>query len=72
MKKQGPTKGKSGKISSSGKVSMTIGCARFGKISQVEGIVMSKDMVKRADDFDRRGSSAEERRTTIIRAYREG
>ena len=51
---------------------MTIGRDRFGKISQVEGIELTREMRQRAADFDRRGSSAEERRTTIIRAYRKG
>lgn len=55
-----------------GKVSVTIGRQRFAKISEVEGIKLSDEMRQRAADFDRRGSSAEERRTTIIRAYRKG
>lgn len=70
MKKGGSSKGKSGKFSASGKVSVTIGRQRFAKISEVEGIKLSGEMRQRAADFDRRGSSAEERRTTIIQAYR--
>lgn len=66
MKKRSPPKG------ASGKVSVTIGRQRFAKISEVEGIKLSGEMRQRAVDFDRRGSSAEERRTTIIRAYRKG
>lgn len=72
MKKPGSTKGKGRKISTSAKVTTTIGRDRFGKISQVEGIVLTREMKQRAADSDRRGSSAEERRTTIIRAYRKG
>lgn len=49
---------------------MTIGRQWFAKISEVEGIKLSGEMRQRAADFDRRGSSAEERRTTIIQAYR--
>ncbi len=70
MKKHGPTKGKSGKFSAAEKVSITLGRERFGKISKVEGIELSGDMRRRAAEFDRRGSSTEERRSTIIRAYR--
>lgn len=51
---------------------MTLGRERFAKISAVEGIVLTAVMKKRAADFDRRGLSGEERRRTIIRAYRKG
>ena len=51
---------------------MTLGRERFAKISAVEGIELTAGMKKRAADFDRRGVSGEERRRTIIRAYRKG
>ncbi len=66
MKKRSPPKGKSGKVS------VTIGRQRFAKISEVEGIKLSGEMKQRAVEFDRRGSSAAERRTTIIQAHRKG
>lgn len=47
-----------------------IGHERFAKISAVEGIVLTKQMRSRQTEFDRQGVSAEERRRTIIRAYR--
>lgn len=72
MKKQGSVNGKGRKAGASGKVTVTIGRQRFEKISSVEGISLSGAMKKRAADFDRVGSSAEERRTTIIRSYRKG
>jgi len=49
-----------------------IGRGRFEKISAVEGIVLNERMVARVAEFDRRSASAEERRSTIIRAYRKG
>ena len=49
---------------------MTIGRARFTKISAVEGIVLTPRMEKRIADFERAGLSAKERRESIIRAYR--
>lgn len=56
---------KTGKISG-----FVIGRARFEKISAVEGIKLSSDMKKRAQEFDRRGLSAEERRKAIISKHR--
>ena len=50
----------------------TIGRERFAKISAVEGIVLTKQMRSRQIELDRQGVSAEERRSTIIRAYRKG
>ena len=47
-----------------------IGRRRFEKISAVEEIVTSEGMAARVADFERRGASAEERRSAIIRAYR--
>jgi hypothetical protein len=49
-----------------------IGRGRFAKISEVEGIVLNERMTARIAELDRRGASAEERRTAIIRAYRKG
>lgn len=49
-----------------------IGRQRFEKISAVEGIVLSKPMVARVADFERRGMSPEERRAVIIHTHRKG
>jgi len=51
---------------------VVLGRERFAKISAVEGIELSPGMKKRAAEFDRRGLSGEERRHSIIRAYRRG
>ena len=51
---------------------VTLGRERFGKISAVEGIVLTRDMKKRAAEFDRQGLSAEERRRSIVSAHRKG
>lgn len=58
------------KASSRGAKTETIGRARFAKISAVEGIVFTPKMEKRVADFERARLSAEERRESIIRAYR--
>jgi hypothetical protein len=55
-----------------GSKSMTLGRDRFAKISAVEGIVLTPRMKRRVAEFDRLGLSAEERRRSIIRAYRQG
>ena len=60
------------KTGSKGKASVTLGRARFAKISAVEGIVLTPKMKERIADFERRGLSAEERRQSIVRAYRKG
>jgi len=52
------------------KAGVVIGARRFGKISAVEGIVLTREMRMRAAEFDRKGMSADERRQSIIRAYR--
>jgi DUF1009 family protein len=51
---------------------VTLGRERFAKISAVEGIEPTPRMKKRAAELDRQGLSAEERRRSIIRAYRKG
>ena len=48
----------------------TIGHERFAKISAVEGIVLTKQMGSRVTEFERKDTSAKERRRTIIEAYR--
>jgi hypothetical protein len=58
------------KTSSRGPKTMTIGRARFAKISAVEGIVLTPEMERRVAHFDRAGLSARERRESITRAYR--
>ena len=63
---------KNAKTSSTGKASVTLGRARFAKISAVEGIVLTPKMKERIADFERQGLSAEERRQSIVRAYRKG
>jgi hypothetical protein len=49
-----------------------LGRERFAKISAVEGIELTPPMRQRATEFDRRQLSAEQRRRSIIRAYRKG
>lgn len=61
------------RISSPGhtrRATLTLGRERFAKISAVEGIELTPRMKQRAAEFDRRGLSAEERRRSIVRAYR--
>jgi hypothetical protein len=47
-----------------------VGSARFKKISAVEGIKFTSEMKGRAALSKRKDVTAEERRKTIIRAYR--
>jgi hypothetical protein len=70
MKKRGPSKTGRSKAIRGEREERTIGRDRFAKISEVEGIRLSKAMTARTRMFDRRGSSAEERRTAIIGVYR--
>jgi hypothetical protein len=70
MKKRAPRKTGQGKATRSEQGKLTVGRRRFAKISAVEGITLSRAMTARTREFDRRGSSAEERRTAIIGAYR--
>ena len=74
MKKHGSSKriNQNAARAKGNKFSVTIGLRRFAKISEIEGIKLSGEMRQRVADFDRRGSSAEERRTTIIQAHRRG
>jgi len=51
---------------------MTLGRKRFAKISAVEGIELTPAMRRRANEFDLRGASAEERRRSIVRAHSKG
>ena len=48
----------------------TIGRSAFEKISAVEGIKPTKASTTRANDFERKGLPATERRRAIIDAYR--
>jgi hypothetical protein len=68
MKKRGSPLNRDGQSSSS----VTLGRDRFAKISAVEGIVLTRDMKKRAAEFDEKGLSAEQRRRSIIQAHRKG
>jgi hypothetical protein len=54
------------------KPGMMLGRDRFSKISSVEGVVLTQEMKERITEFDRKGLSAEERRASIVRAYRKG
>ncbi len=49
-----------------------IGAERFEKISAVEGIVLSDEMKRRADEAKRLGLSAEQRIERIKDLYRKG
>ena len=51
---------------------VTLGRERFGKISAVEGIVLTRDMKKRGAEFDRQRLSAEERRRSIVSVHSKG
>lgn len=48
---------------------VTLGRARFAKISAVEGIAISPAARKRAEEAERLGLSGAERRRRIMRAY---
>jgi len=48
---------------------LTVGRARFAKISAVEGIHLTKEMKDRFAEFDRRQLSPEARRKAIIKRY---
>jgi hypothetical protein len=47
----------------------TLARAQFAKISAVEGIKLSQQMVREFEAFDQDGLSAEERRRAIISGY---
>jgi hypothetical protein len=51
---------------------VTLERERFGKISAVEGVVLTSDMKQRAAEFDRQRLSAEERRRSIVSVHRKG
>jgi hypothetical protein len=74
--KRGSKKGSARKAPSKAvrgrKAGPVIGRQRFERISAVEGIILNERMTARIAEFERRGSSAAERRNTIIRAYRKG
>ena len=46
-----------------------VGRRAFEKISAVEGIHLSAEMVRDFDEFDRKGLSADARRKAIARKY---
>jgi len=60
------------KVSRKPKVGAVIGTHRFAKISAVEGIELTHEMRARSAEFGRKRISAEERRRSIIQAYRKG
>jgi hypothetical protein len=47
----------------------TLRRAQFAKISAVEGVKLSEQMLREFEEFDRHGLSAEERRRAIISGY---
>jgi hypothetical protein len=51
---------------------VTVGRERFGKISAVEGVVLSRAAKKRAAEFDRLGLAPEERIRRIVEVHRKG
>ncbi len=51
---------------------VTVGRDRFGKISAVEGVVLSRAAKKRATEFDRLGLAPEERIRRIVEVHRKG
>lgn len=46
-----------------------LGRDRFAKISAVEGILLTDEMHRILDEFDRKGLVAEERRRAILRRF---
>lgn len=65
-------KGSCPKTSRSAARGLVIGRDRFAKISAVEGIELTAIMKERAEEFDRRGLSAEQRVRAILAAHRKG
>lgn len=57
------------KPSAASTTGFVIGRSGFAKISAVEGIKLTPEMRKDLQDFDRKGLSAEERRSAITRKY---
>jgi hypothetical protein len=51
---------------------VTVGRERFGKISAVEGVVLSRAAKKRVAEFDRLGLAPEERIRRIVEVHRKG
>jgi hypothetical protein len=51
---------------------VTVGRERFGKISAVEGVALSRAAKKRAAEFDRLGLAPEERIRRIVEVHRKG
>jgi hypothetical protein len=49
---------------------VAVGRERFGKISAVEGVVLSRAAKKRAAEFDRLGLAPEERIRRIVEVHR--
>jgi hypothetical protein len=46
-----------------------LGRAQFAKISAVEGMRLSQQMIREFEEFDQNGVSADERRRAIISGY---
>jgi hypothetical protein len=51
---------------------VTVGRERFGKISAVEGVALSRAAKQRAAEYDRLGLAPEERIRRIVEVHRKG
>ena len=51
------------------KTAFKLGRSQFAKISAVEGMELSEEMLREFSEFDRRGLPPEERRRAILRRY---
>jgi hypothetical protein len=49
----------------------SVGREAFVKISSVEGIVMTREMRSRTEEFDRKRMTAAQRRSAIIKLYKQ-
>jgi hypothetical protein len=47
----------------------TLGRVQFAKISAVEGVALSDEMLREFEQFERNKVSAEDRRRAIVRGY---
>jgi hypothetical protein len=68
-----PTRAKPAKKRTRKKTAPTkfsVGREAFEKISAVEGITLTGAMVKRVEEFDRKGLTSAQRRSEIIKFYR--
>ena len=71
-KKKGLPAKKKKRIVKPAKNPFVLGTERFAKISAVEGMTLTRSMTARIRTFELEDTPADERRRTIIRAYRKG